>query len=105
MRRKSAISIRAPIAATSTGASSRLPAFGAIRRSLCRRTKLLHLIVGRHHARAVDILEIRHGALAVLERDLADVGADRRLMILGSIGERAQRTTLDLEAAESSDQL
>src|SRR5262245_51961919 len=46
-----------------------------------RRAQLLHLGVGRQHGGAVDILEIDHHRLAVLERELADIGAHGRLVV------------------------
>src|SRR5262249_58063389 len=73
-------------------------------RSLRARAQLLHLGVRREHAGAVDVLEIGHRALAALERDLADEGAHRRLVVAGAILERPERA-LDLEAAERRDQL
>src|SRR5205085_5806845 len=53
---------------------------------------------------AVDILEVDHDRLAVLDRDLADVGTHRGLMIDGAIGEWTE-WAVDLEAAERRDQL
>src|SRR5882724_11338431 len=80
--------------------------FNRMPRSIHRRrwTKLLHLGVGRQHAGAVDIFEVAHGALAVLQRDLADIGAHGGLLVAGTVFERPERA-IDLEAAERRDQL
>src|SRR5262245_42437034 len=69
-----------------------------------RRTQLLHLFVGGQYARAVDIFEVGHRPLAVLERDLADIGAQRRLVVVGAELERPERA-FDPEAAEGGDEL
>src|SRR5262245_33166146 len=69
-----------------------------------RRSQLLHLLVGRQHAPPVDIFEVGHRPLAVLQRDLADIGAHRRLMVVGAEFERPQRT-FDLEPAERDNEL
>src|ERR1051325_372202 len=65
-----------------------------------RGPELLHLGVGRQHGRAVDILDVAHGALAVLQRDLADIGTHGGLVVAGAIGERPERA-VDLEARAS----
>src|SRR6516165_11942870 len=67
------------------------------------RAQLLHFVGRGEHAGAVDIFEIRHRAFAVLERDLADIGAHRRLLVAGAEFERPERI-FQLEAAERGDQ-
>src|SRR5437762_856841 len=69
-----------------------------------RRAQLPDLGVGGQHRAAVDVLEIHHHRLAVLDRSLADVGAHRGLVIDGPIGERAERA-VDLQSAERRDEL
>src|SRR5271165_2399258 len=61
------------------------------RRSFCR-TQLLHLGIRRQHRGAVDILEVDHNRLAILERELADIGAHGRLVVAAAKDERAERT-------------
>src|SRR4029078_3199388 len=69
-----------------------------------RRAQLLDLFVWGHHARSVDIFEVRHRALAILQGNLTDIGADGRLMVARAEFERPERA-LDLEPAERRDQL
>src|ERR1700759_5326269 len=64
-----------------------------------RRTQLLYLGVRRQHRGAVDIFEVDHHRLAVLERELADIGAHGRLVVAAAIDERAEGA-LHLEAVE-----
>src|SRR5476649_1461496 len=52
---------------------------------------LLDLFVARQRVLAVDEAPALHVALAVLQADLADIGAHGRLMIERSIGDRTER--------------
>src|SRR5450432_482460 len=56
-----------------------------------RRAQLLCFRVGRQHRGAVHILEVDHHRLAVLERELAHVGAHGRLMVAAARDERTER--------------
>ena len=58
-----------------------VPRHRSIRRS---GPQLLHLGIRGQHAGTIDIFVINHGAAAVLERELADKGAERRLMVDGA---------------------
>src|SRR5215211_8824252 len=52
--------------------------------------QLLGFLLGGEHRGAVDIFEVRHGALAILQRDLAHIGPHRRLMVAGAVAERSE---------------
>ena len=49
---------------------------GRIRSSNCR-SQLFHLSIGGERAGAIDVLEIDHGTVAVLQGDFADECAQR----------------------------
>src|SRR5262245_35342778 len=66
--------------------------------------QLLDLLVGRQHRGAVDILEVRHGAAAVLQRDLADECAHGGLVVAGAVDERGHGA-VDLEISEGGGEL
>src|SRR5260370_521433 len=117
MRRSRTISISAPSPATPTPqplptrgrGEEAHPLFNAIlgpRESACgdrspsiRRAQLSHVLVRRQHRGAVDVLEIDHDGLAVLERELAHIGPHGGLMVAAAIHERTERA-VDLEAVE-----
>src|SRR6185437_16889194 len=68
-----------------------------------RRAQFPDFCIGRHHRSAIDIFEVDHGALAVLERDLADEATHSRQMIDAAIDERAERA-VDFQIFEGCDQ-
>jgi hypothetical protein len=53
--------------------------------------QLLDLGIVRKHRSTVNIFEVGHCPLAVLQYDLADIGAHRTLVIAGAIDERPER--------------
>src|SRR5574337_1236118 len=65
---------------------------------------LLDQVVGRLEFRAVVVLEVDHHALAPVVLRRADERAERRLMVLGTVGDPAERR-VDLQAGERGDQL
>src|SRR5471030_1798926 len=65
---------------------------------------LLHLFVARQGILAVDEAPALHVALAVLDADLADKGAQGRLMVERAIGDRAERRA-ELQARHRRHQL
>src|SRR5215213_8536697 len=69
--------------------------------SLARR---LHLGLGEHHRRAVDVAPILHRALPALQRRLADPGAVRRLVVDAAHRDRAD-DGVELHVLEGRDQL
>src|SRR3954464_6300415 len=71
---------------------------------LLRRPHLPHFGVGRLHRRAVDEVEVLHGALAVLDRRLADSSPHGAPVIDGAVGDRRDGR-VELEARERSDHL
>src|SRR5256885_4844160 len=71
---------------------------------LLRRPHLPDLRVGRLHYRAVDVTEVLHRPLAILDRGLADPGAHRPLVIDPPIHDWARRR-IDAQAGESGNQL
>ena len=68
------------------------------------RSQLFHLGIGGERAGAIDVFEIDHGAVAVLQSDFADESAQRRLMVAGAENKRPEGA-VDLEAAESVNEL
>src|SRR3954466_4626762 len=66
---------------------------------LLRRPHLPHFGVGRLHRRAVDEVEILHGALAVLHRGLPDPCAHGALVVDGAVRDRSDGR-VQLEARE-----
>src|SRR5471032_3037550 len=65
---------------------------------------LLDLVVARQGVLAVDEAPGLHVALAVLDADLADIGAHGRLMVERAIGDRAERRA-ELQAGHRGHQL
>src|ERR1700731_3705664 len=61
--------------------------------------QLLDLGVGRQHRAAVDVFEVDHDRLAVLERGLAHVGSHGGLMVARAETERPEGA-VDLEPGE-----
>ena len=68
------------------------------------RSKLFHLGIGGERAGAIDVLEIDHGAVAVLQSDFADESAERRLMVAGAENKWPEGP-VHLEAAEGVNEL
>src|SRR3979409_639691 len=66
---------------------------------VCHRPQFFHLGIGRKHRSAVHVLEVRHGAGALLERDRPHIGAHGGLMVAGAVGEGAERA-VDFQALE-----
>src|SRR5262249_8851198 len=80
---------------------------GAERRELSVRGRWAQLPdfgIGGQNRAPVDIFEIDHDRLAVLQRKLADIGAHRGLVIDGPVEERAERA-IDLEPTERRHEL
>src|SRR5690606_41473321 len=59
-------------------------------RSVCR-THLGNVGVARQELRAIGVVPVFHGTLAVLERQLSDIGTHGRLVILVPVGDLAER--------------
>ena len=72
--------------------------------SIGRRSQLFHLGIGGERAGAIDVLEIDHSAVAVLQSDFADESAQRRLMVAGAENKWPEGP-VHLEAAEGVNEL
>src|SRR5581483_8414892 len=72
--------------------------------SLLPRAQLPYFRIRGQHGRAVDVLDLDHRALALLDRRLADPRAHGALVIARAVSDRA-RGRVDLEIRERGDQL
>src|SRR5437868_1207202 len=72
--------------------------------SLLPRAQLPHLGIGGLHGGTIDVFDLGHRALTLLDGDLADPRAHRALVVDGAVGHRA-RGRVDLEVGEGADQL
>src|SRR5918911_4096301 len=72
--------------------------------SLLPRAQLPHFVVGRQHRCAIDVLDVDHRALALLDRGPAHPRAHGALVIAPAISDWPSRR-IDLEIRECGDQL
>ena len=68
------------------------------------RSQLFHLGIGGERAGAIDVLEIDHGAVPVLQGDFANESAERRLMVAGAESKWPEGP-VHLKAAEGVNEL
>src|SRR5437763_8083913 len=72
--------------------------------SLLPRAQLPHFGIGRLHRGAIDVLDVGHRPLALVEGDLADPSAHGALVVDAPVSDRAGRR-IDLEVGKRGDQL